>query len=131
MMSFLSFARRRQNQNRRHARRLNGCWERSLCRKRGPGRRRSAQDGSFEQEQTEITERCLVAVDGREHSLQTERRFFFQAILRYFRLLPLKIPSVKTGARGGGRTHNLRLRRPTLYPIELLARTAATEVNRS
>src|SRR5258708_2754179 len=29
----------------------------------------------------------------------------------------------KTGARGGGRTHNLRLRRPTLYPIELLART--------
>src|ERR1041385_5430180 len=66
MMSFLSFARRRQNQNRRHARRLNGCWERSLCRKRGPGRRRSAQDGSFEQEQTEITERGLVAVDGRD-----------------------------------------------------------------
>ena len=27
------------------------------------------------------------------------------------------------GARGGGRTHNLRLRRPTLYPIELLARS--------
>jgi hypothetical protein len=26
------------------------------------------------------------------------------------------------GARGGGRTHNLRLRRPTLYPIELRAR---------
>ena len=25
------------------------------------------------------------------------------------------------GARGGGRTHNLRLRRPTLYPIELRA----------
>src|SRR5262245_33701838 len=27
----------------------------------------------------------------------------------------------KAGTRGGGRTHNLRLRRPTLYPIELLA----------
>ena len=27
----------------------------------------------------------------------------------------------KNGARGGGRTHNLRLRRPTLYPIELPA----------
>ena len=30
---------------------------------------------------------------------------------------------VKAGTRGGGRTHNLRLRRPTLYPIELLAHT--------
>ena len=28
---------------------------------------------------------------------------------------------VCVGTRGGGRTHNLRLRRPTLYPIELLA----------
>ena len=28
---------------------------------------------------------------------------------------------VESGARSGGRTHNLRLRRPTLYPIELLA----------
>ena len=28
------------------------------------------------------------------------------------------------GTRGGGRTHNLRLRRPTLYPIELLAQNA-------
>ena len=27
-------------------------------------------------------------------------------------------------APGGGRTHNLRLRRPTLYPIELRAREA-------
>gem|GEM_PF-4559528 len=27
----------------------------------------------------------------------------------------------RSGARGGGRTHNLRLRRPTLYPIELPA----------
>ncbi len=27
------------------------------------------------------------------------------------------------GARGGSRTHNLRLRRPTLYPIELRAQT--------
>jgi hypothetical protein len=27
-----------------------------------------------------------------------------------------------SGARGGSRTHNLRLRRPTLYPIELRAR---------
>jgi hypothetical protein len=27
----------------------------------------------------------------------------------------------RNGARGGGRTHNLRLRRPTLYPIELRA----------
>ena len=26
------------------------------------------------------------------------------------------------GAPGGGRTHNLRLRRPTLYPVELQAR---------
>jgi hypothetical protein len=25
------------------------------------------------------------------------------------------------GTRGGGRTHNLRLRKPTLYPIELRA----------
>ena len=30
-------------------------------------------------------------------------------------------PKAQDGARGGGRTHNLRLRRPTLYPIELLA----------
>ena len=28
----------------------------------------------------------------------------------------------KAGAPGGDRTHNLRLRRPTLYPIELQAR---------
>ena len=28
---------------------------------------------------------------------------------------------VLTGAPGGDRTHNLRLRRPTLYPIELQA----------
>jgi integrase len=28
----------------------------------------------------------------------------------------------ENGARGGSRTHNLRLRRPTLYPIELRAR---------
>jgi hypothetical protein len=27
----------------------------------------------------------------------------------------------RDGARGEGRTLNLRLRRPTLYPIELLA----------
>jgi hypothetical protein len=27
----------------------------------------------------------------------------------------------KDGAPGGDRTHNLRLRRPTLYPIELQA----------
>ena len=31
----------------------------------------------------------------------------------------------ETGARGGGRTHNLRLRRPTLYPIELRAQIEA------
>lgn len=30
-------------------------------------------------------------------------------------------PKVWGGARGEGRTHNLRLRRPTLYPIELRA----------
>ena len=28
----------------------------------------------------------------------------------------------KSGAPGGGRTHNLRLRRPTLYPVELRVR---------
>src|ERR1044072_5437490 len=33
---------------------------------------------------------------------------------------------VKAGARGGGRTHNLRLRRPTLYPIELRAQSEAS-----
>jgi hypothetical protein len=32
------------------------------------------------------------------------------------------------GARGGGRTHNLRLRRPSLYPIELLAHRAKTSL---
>ena len=32
----------------------------------------------------------------------------------------------KAGTRGGGRTHNLRLRRPTLYPIELLAQGKPT-----
>src|SRR3974377_1070563 len=32
----------------------------------------------------------------------------------------------KAGTRGGGRTHNLRLRRPTLYPIELLAQVGST-----
>jgi hypothetical protein len=31
------------------------------------------------------------------------------------------------GARGGGRTHNLRLRRPTLYPIELRAQILSSE----
>ena len=31
---------------------------------------------------------------------------------------------VKNGGRGGNRTHNHRLRRPVLYPIELLARIA-------
>ena len=30
-------------------------------------------------------------------------------------------PEFKNGARGGGRTHNLQLRRLTLYPIELRA----------
>lgn len=29
---------------------------------------------------------------------------------------------LKAGGRGGNRTHNPRLRRPVLYPIELLAR---------
>ena len=33
---------------------------------------------------------------------------------------------IKAGTRGGGRTHNLRLRRPTLYPIELLAQGKPT-----
>ena len=33
----------------------------------------------------------------------------------------LRETEVEAGARGGGRTHNLRLRRPTLYPIELPA----------
>jgi hypothetical protein len=32
-----------------------------------------------------------------------------------------RLPEKNNGARGGGRTHNLRLRRPTLYPIELRA----------
>src|ERR1035441_4782567 len=34
--------------------------------------------------------------------------------------------SMKTGARGGGRTHNLQLRRLTLYPIELRAQILKT-----
>ena len=34
--------------------------------------------------------------------------------------------AAKTGARGEGRTLNLRLRRPTLYPIELLAHDSKT-----
>ncbi|SVC70657.1 uncharacterized protein METZ01_LOCUS323511 [marine metagenome] len=31
-----------------------------------------------------------------------------------------------SGTRGGGRTHNLWLRRPALYPIELRARQVKT-----
>ena len=38
----------------------------------------------------------------------------------------LALLRAKTGTRGGGRTHNLRLRRPTLYPIELLAQVIRT-----
>ena len=34
---------------------------------------------------------------------------------------PLTLSTNGTGTRGEGRTLNLRLRRPTLYPIELLA----------
>jgi hypothetical protein len=34
-----------------------------------------------------------------------------------------RLPEKINGARGGGRTHNLRLRRPTLYPIELRAQS--------
>ena len=34
---------------------------------------------------------------------------------------PEENPNRETGTRGEGRTLNLRLRRPTLYPIELLA----------
>ena len=33
---------------------------------------------------------------------------------------------VLNGGRGGNRTHNIRLRRPVLYPIELLAQTLGT-----
>src|SRR5947209_4983382 len=42
----------------------------------------------------------------------------FQTIARSS--VPLEI-AAKAGARGGSRTHNLRLRRPPLYPIELRA----------
>src|SRR5690348_320354 len=35
-----------------------------------------------------------------------------------------RFPICRTGTRGEGRTLNLRLRRPTLYPIELLAQVA-------
>ena len=34
----------------------------------------------------------------------------------------------KSGTRGGGRTHNLRLRRPTLYPIELRAHAVHAKI---
>jgi hypothetical protein len=34
------------------------------------------------------------------------------------------------GRRGGDRTHNPRLRRPVLYPIELLARVSIVTLNR-
>ena len=37
--------------------------------------------------------------------------------------------SIPSGTRGGGRTHNLRLRRPTLYPIELLAHATGRTVS--
>ena len=38
--------------------------------------------------------------------------------------LPIRIEGFSfNGTRGEGRTLNLRLRRPTLYPIELLAQT--------
>ena len=33
---------------------------------------------------------------------------------------------ITIGGRGGNRTHNIRLRRPVLYPIELLAQTLGT-----
>ena len=33
--------------------------------------------------------------------------------------LPLLTTNPSKSAAGGGRTHNLRLRRPTLYPVEL------------
>ena len=37
----------------------------------------------------------------------------------------IEIPYFQVGiASGGGRTHNLWLRRPTLYPIELRTRSA-------
>jgi hypothetical protein len=39
------------------------------------------------------------------------------------------ISPVKNGGRGGDRTHNHRLRRPVLYPIELLARIVALHSN--
>jgi hypothetical protein len=34
-----------------------------------------------------------------------------------------------SGGRGGNRTHNPRLRRPVLYPIELLARASIVPSN--
>jgi hypothetical protein len=34
---------------------------------------------------------------------------------------PDRNPIILSGRRGGDRTHNPRLRRPVLYPIELLA----------
>ncbi len=49
------------------------------------------------------------------------------AAVRFFRLespaapSPALRPLSKETAPGGGRTHNLRLRRPTLYPVELRA----------
>ena len=36
------------------------------------------------------------------------------------------VKSNRDGTRGGGRTHNLWLRRPALYPIELRARQVKT-----
>src|SRR5450432_3717323 len=44
------------------------------------------------------------------HPSQQPRRLARETILRERRF---------TTASGGGRTHNLRLRRPTLYPVEL------------
>lgn len=40
--------------------------------------------------------------------------------------LARKYSTDKHGGRGGNRTHNIRLRRPVLYPIELLAQTLGT-----
>ncbi len=59
------------------------------------------------------------AADWKRRPIQTSRKTFCLNLAG-------GVGENEAGTRGGGRTHNLRLRRPTLYPIELLAQVDLT-----
>src|SRR4051812_17959188 len=72
-----------------------------------------------------VHESCKLYAQNNKRKVGIERKGM-ETAGRFRGLFPgvlLNWPAAVTpsGARGGGRTHNLRLRRPTLYPIELLA----------